>query len=75
MSNQVQKNKLSFLFTELLKEIDSLPLLPKSNLLLHSRLALSKVSWHFTVADLSKTWITENLGHFVSKYIRQCHLE
>ena len=71
MSNQVHKNKLSSLFTELLKEIDSLPLHPKNKLLLYSRFVLSKVSWHFTVADLSKTWVTENLDNLVSKYIRQ----
>ena len=71
MSNQVHKDKLSTLFTELLKEIDSLPLHPKSKLLLYSRFVLSKVSWHFTVADLSKTWVTENLDNLVSKYIRQ----
>ena len=71
MSNQVHKSKLSSLFTELLKEIDSLPLHPKNKLLLYSRFALSKVSWHFTVAYLSKTWVTENLDNLVSKYIRQ----
>ena len=71
MSNQVHKDKLSTLFTVLLKEIDSLPLHPKSKLLLYSRFVLSKVSWHFTVADLSKTWVTENLDNLVSKSIRQ----
>ena len=71
MSNQVHKDKLSSLFTELRKEIDSLPLHLKNKLLLYSRFVLSKVSWHFTVADLSKTWVTENLDNLVSKYIRQ----
>ena len=71
MSNQVHKNKLSSLFTELLKEIDSLPLHPKTKLLLYSRFVLSKVSWHFTVAGLSKTRVTENLDNLVSKYIRR----
>ena len=32
---------------------------------------ISKVSWHFTVADLSKTWVAENLDNLISKYIRQ----
>ena len=67
MSNQVHRTKLSSLFTEILKEIDSLPLHPKNKLLLNNRCVLSKVSWHFTVADLSKTWVTENLYNFVSK--------
>ena len=47
MSNQVHKNKLSSLFFELLKEIDSLPLHPKNKLLFYSRCFLSKGSWHF----------------------------
>ena len=69
MSNQVHKNKLSSLFTELLKEIDSLPLHPKSTLLLYSRSVLSQVLWHVTVADLSKTLVFENLDSGVSKYV------
>ena len=44
---------------------------PKNKLLLYHRYVLSKVSWHFTVADLSKTWVIENLDNLVSKYIRQ----
>ena len=71
VSNQVHKYKLSSLFTELLKKIDFLPLHSKNKLLLYSRFALSKVSWHFTAADLSKTCVTENLDNLVSKYIRQ----
>ena len=71
MSNQVHKNKHSSLFTQLLKEIDSLPLRPKNKLLLYSWYVLSIVSWHFIVADLSETWVTENLDNLVSKYIRQ----
>ena len=71
MSNHVHKNKLSSLFTELLKEIDSLPPHPKNKLPLYSRFVLSKVSWHFTVADLSKTCLNENHDNHDSKYIRQ----
>ena len=43
----------------------------KSKLLLYHRLVLSKLSWHFTIADLGKTWANENIDNFVSKYIRQ----
>jgi hypothetical protein len=32
---------------------------------------LSKISWHFTVADLSKTWVIENLDSMVKTYIRK----
>ena len=71
VSNQAHKNKPSPLFTELLKEMNSLPPQPKNKLALCSRFVHSKVSWHFTVADLSKTWVTENLDNIVAKYIRQ----
>ena len=27
--------------------------------------------WHLTVADLSKTWVVQNLDNMVTKYIRQ----
>ena len=32
---------------------------------------LSKLSWHLTVADLSKTWVVQNLDNIVTEYIRQ----
>ena len=39
--------------------------------LLYHRYVLSKLSWHFTVTDLGKTWISENLDNIVSQYIRR----
>ena len=32
---------------------------------------LPKLSWHFTVATLSKTWVTENIDSVVNKYVRR----
>ena len=32
---------------------------------------LSKLAWHLTIADLSKTWVVENLDNVVSRYVRQ----
>ena len=54
----------------MLKTVDSLHVHPKNKLLLYHRYVLSKLSWHFTVTDLGKTWISENLD-IVSKYIHQ----
>ena len=71
MSNQDHKSKLVSLFSTLMKDIDDLPLHPKNKLLLYHRYVLSKVSWHFTVADLPKTWVVQNLDNLVSNYIRQ----
>ena len=70
MSNENHKTKLLSLFTSLLKEIDDLPLHSKNKLLLYHRYVLSKVSCHFTVADLSRTWVIENIDNPISKYIR-----
>ena len=53
-----------------MKGIDDLPLHPKNELLVYHRYVLSRVSWHFTVADIPRTWVTENLDNLVSRYIR-----
>ena len=69
MTNEVPKSKLLSLFSTFMKGIDDLPLHPKNKLLVYQRYVVSKVSWHFTVADLPKTWVTENLDNLVSRYI------
>ena len=38
---------------------------------LHHRFVLSKLSWDFTIADLSKRWVIENLDTVVSTFVRQ----
>ena len=55
----------------MLKTVDSLHIHPKNKLLLHDRYIFSKLSWHFTVADISKTWICEHLDNIVTKCVRQ----
>ena len=71
MSNEMHKSQLLSLFSTFMKGIDDLPLHPKNKLLVYHRYVLSKVSWHFTVADLPKTWVSDNLDNLVSKYIRR----
>ena len=51
--------------------IDSLHIHPKNKLLLYDRYVLSKLFWHFTVDDISKTWICEHLDNIVIKCVRQ----
>ena len=58
-------------FTDILNKIDDQPLHPKNKILLCSRYVLSKILWHFTVSDIGKTWVTENLDNMASKYIRK----
>ena len=71
MSNENHKTELTTLFNELMTDIDSKPLHPKNKLLLYSRYVLSKLAWHFTVATLSKTWVTENIDSIANKCIRR----
>ena len=51
MSDKKHKEKLE----DINADIDSKPLHPKNKILLYSRYLVSKLSWHFTVASLSKT--------------------
>ena len=43
---------------------------PKNKLLLYNRCVISKISWHFTVANLSRTWVTETIVSVVNKFLR-----
>ena len=70
MSNDVHKKELIKIVSENMSQIDRLPLHPKNKLKLYNRYLLAKISWHLTVADVSATWIKENLDSIVSKHIR-----
>ena len=71
MSDKEHKTELISLANELMSDIDLKPLHPKNKLLLYNRYVLSKLSWHFTVASLSKTWVTESIDSVITKYIRK----
>ena len=67
----MHKSQLLSLFYTFMKEIDDLLLHPKNKLLVYHRYVLCKVSWHFTIADLPKTWVSDNFDNLVSRYIRR----
>ena len=71
MDNNYHKSLLLTSLQNMLKSIDSLHIHPKNKLLRYDRYVLSKLSWHFTVADISKTWICEHLDNIVTKCVRQ----
>ncbi len=71
MSDNEHKQELITLLNDIMSEIDLKPLHPRNKLLLYSRYLLSKISWHFTVATTSKTWVSENMDSIVNKYIRK----
>ena len=61
MSDEDHKSEVYDTLTNILNEIDDLPLHPKNKIVLYSRYVLSKISWHFTVSDIGKTWVIDNL--------------
>ena len=71
MSNDKHKTEIITFINQLMTDIDSKPLHPKYKILLYSRFVLSKLSWHFTVTTLSKTWVSENIDSVVNQYIRK----
>ena len=71
MSDEDHKSEVYNTLTDILNNIDNLPLHPKNEILLYSRYVLSKISWHFTVSDIGKTWVNEKLDNIVSTYIRK----
>ena len=71
MDNFDHLSEVLQLVTDLMRKLDDIPCHPKNKLLQYHRFVLSKLSWHFTIADLGKTWVTENIYNLVSKYIRQ----
>ena len=71
MDNHQPKIHLESSLLDMLKLIDSLRILPKNRLLLYQRYVLSKLSWHLTVANLSKTWVIENLDNVVVRFVRK----
>ena len=71
MSDDKHKLQLVSLLTNLIKEIDLMPLHPKNKILIYSRYVLPKLSWHLTIASISKTWISENLDSIFVQYIRK----
>ena len=71
MNNDDHMASLTTSFSSMLSEIDSLPILPQNKLCLYQTYLLSKVSWDFTVTNISKTWIIQNLDNLDSRYIRE----
>ena len=71
MNNIDHKSEVLELVTNLMSKIDKIPCHPRNKLLLYHRFVLSKIAWHFTIADIGKTWVTENIDNIVSQYVRQ----
>ena len=70
MSNAVHKQELSQMVGDIMYKVDLLPLYPKNKCQLYNHYLLPKISWHLTVADFAKTWVSENLDNLVNKNFR-----
>ena len=70
MTNNKHKEEIVKTINDLFTTIDRLPLHPRNKLLVYKRYVLSKVSWHLTVADLSITWVKNNVDNIATKFIR-----
>ena len=71
MDNIDHKTEVSRLTSDLMSKIDKIPCHPSNKLPLYHHFILSKISWHFTIADLGKSWVVENIDNVASKYILQ----
>ena len=70
MDNNDHMSNLLSIIKGLMIKTDSLPCHAKYKLLLYHRFVLSKLSWHLTIADLSKTWVVDNLDNIITSYVR-----
>ena len=67
MDNSDHMSILLDTINDLVLKIDCLLCHPKNKLLLYHRFVLSKLAWHLTIADLSKTWMVDNLDNVISR--------
>ena len=58
-----------YLFSDIMKRIDDLPLHPKNKMLIYQRYVLSKLSWNLTIADIDITWVKQSLDNTVNQYV------
>ena len=56
-------------------QIDQKSVHSKNKIVLYNRHVLPKISWYFTIASLSNTWIKKNVDPVVNKHIRESHEE
>ena len=71
MDNKMHKERLESSLSDMLYRIDAVRVLPKNKIRLYQRYILSKLSWYLTVANLSKTWVIQNLDNITNRFVRQ----
>ena len=71
MDDQTHKDEIIEKFADLMKAINELPLHPRNKIKLYMSYVLAKLSWHFTITDLSTTWMKENVDNVANDYFRR----
>ena len=71
MDNHNRLSEVLDVVTTFMAQIDCIPCHPKNKLMIYHRFVLSKISWHFTIPSLGKTWVVENIHNLVASYIRE----
>ena len=71
MNNDEHMCFLKSSFSDMLSEIDSLPILPQNKLPPFQTYLPSNISWDFTVTNISKSWVAHNIDYSFSRYIRE----
>ena len=71
MDDQTHKDEIIEKFADLMKAINELPLHPRNKIKLYMSYELAKLSWHFTITDLSTTWMKENVDNVANDYFRR----
>ena len=70
MDNNKHMSILLATTNDLMTKNNQLPSHHKYKQSLYHRFILSKIAWHFVIADLSKTWVEQNLDTIVAKFVR-----
>ena len=65
MDNIDRMSEVLQLITNLMRKLDEIPCHLKNKLVLYHRFVLSRLSWHFTIVNLGKTWVAENIDDLV----------
>ena len=71
MTDEKHISELIETVTEQIEITDKLPLYPKNKLVLYQQYALSKISWHLTVVNISNKWMKNIIYNIVSRHIKQ----
>ena len=69
MNNMDHKSKVLELVANVMIKVDKIPCHLRNKLPLSTSFVISKIVWHFAIAAIGKTWVTENIDNLLPQYI------